>query len=192
MIQLNRHRMCHRIFPLLGGLFYFFAFGISNPLSAQTLSLSVGASAGYAPLLTYGRSDRSGGEIALFADLEYGKAIGRFQFTYLLPGTVANDNLKSGYAFHGSLGYNAPVTAQLSVPLMLTGGVSIVRFTAFGSAGTFTDASPQIGLTVSPYYKINDQIALQLALRYIHGFVADTRSDPIHLADALIGIRYTL
>lgn len=169
-----------------------FSGTVVHNLFAQSLSLSLGAAAGYAPILNYGSTEKSGAELALLADLEYGRIIGRLQFTYVLAGTVNSSSLRSGYAFHGSLGYNARVSDQIFVPIMLTGGIGIISYTAYGSSGTQFDAGPQLGLTIAPYYKFTDQLSAFLSLRYIKGFIADRRSDPIDMADVLIGIRYTL
>jgi len=165
---------------------------VSRNSFGQSLALSVGASAGYAPLLNYGSTAKSGVDLAVFADLEYGHLIGRLQFTDVLTGTVNSSSLKSGYGFHGALGYNVPVMDQLFIPFMLTAGIGIISYVPYGSTGDQFDAGPQFGLTISPYYRITDRLSLQLAARYIHGFTVDSRSSPIHLADLQVGVRYTL
>lgn len=186
--------MSDRAFPLLGPALYFLLLIGVCPARSQSLSLSVGVAGGYAPLLNYGTYQEAGAEIALFGDCEYGRVIGRLQFTDVLTGTVGNDKLKSGYAIHGSLGYNAPITTQIHIPIMLTGGAGFVKYSNSVGIGdnTFFDVSPQIGLTFSPYYQLTDSLALHLAFRYIQGFASGEGSSPIIMADALIGVRYSL
>ncbi|MCB0601911.1 MAG: hypothetical protein KDC28_11810 [Saprospiraceae bacterium] len=183
-----------RVFPLLYlTLAFVTLIGIFQS-GAQSLSLAMGLSGGYAPVLNYGTAREAGAEIAIFGDIEYARAIARLQFTDVLAGTVDNDKLESGYAIHGSLGYKVPVSAQVFVPVMLTGGAGFVRYhSGFGSGGnTYFDASPQIGLTISPCWNLSESLVLQLAARYIHGFAAGVGSYPVIMSDVMIGIRYSL
>jgi hypothetical protein len=173
----------------------------TNKLAAQgnpALRLSLGASIGYAPALTYGERESAGSVIGLFADLTYGQAIGRLQLTNPLMSTFGDEsNLEGGYAFHGSLGYDILLTEQLHLPVMGVGGVTVLTYNngfngSLTSGSEFTDASPQIGLLLAPYYQLSPLVAVQGGFRYLKGFVASDHSKAIDLMDLSIGLRLTL
>ncbi len=166
-------------------------------LSTQAqLSLSGGITYNYSPSLSYGERQDVGSLFSVFGDLEYQQIIGRLQFSSILAGTFESGNLESGYGIHGSLGYNFAPTEQLRVPLMLTAGGSFITynngFNGSTSGSVFTDGSPQLGITISPYYLLNEHFALMGAFRYLKGFVATERSQAIDLTNLSIGIRFTL
>jgi hypothetical protein len=79
---------------------------------------------------------------------------------------------------------------------MVTAGGSFITYkNGFnGSTGgaVFTDGSPQLGVTISPYYLINEHVALMGTFRYLKGFVATDRSKAIELTKLSLGIRFTL
>lgn len=155
----------------------------------EEFSLSIGASAGYAPMLTWGKAEDSGTLFQVFGDLQYHKMTGQLQYTYVIAESIDNISLiDAAYGFHGSLGYNAVVSDELHIPLMLTGGASIIEYTAID---TWEDVSPQIGVTITPYYKVNDLISIIGAFRYLKGFPSGDRGKKIDLMDVSVGVRLT-
>jgi hypothetical protein len=170
-------------------LFFYVPFSYSQQNSTESLTLSIGASAGYAPVLTYGNIEDSGAIIGLSGDLQYQNIIGQIDFLYVLPETVNSDDFISGMGFFGSLGYKIIVNENVHIPLMLTGGASIIEY---GSVNDFYDVSPQFGITLSPNYLLNEKMSVFGAFRYMKGFKGSAQSDPIDLASITIGLRYTL
>lgn len=168
----------------------------SSSLQAQgketDLSISLGASFGYAPALNYGQKQSSGSLISVFGELQYQNIMGRLQFTSALIASFNTNSLEKGSALHGSLGYNVTITEQLKLPLLLTGGATFITYRngINGNSGdSFSDVSPQVGATVAPYYEITDLVSIQAAFRYLKGFSAGDRSRPIDLTDIALGVR---
>lgn len=168
----------------------------SSSLQAQNkdtdLSISVGASFGYAPALTYGKKDDSGSLLSVFGELQYQNIMGRLQFTSALIESFNSSSLEKGSALHGSLGYNVTITDQIKLPLLLTGGATFITYRngINGNSGdSFSDVSPQVGATVAPYYEITDLVSIQATFRYLKGFAGGDRSQPIDLTDIALGIR---
>ncbi len=171
------------------GLFIFVAPGKAQEIRTQSLSLSIGVSAGYAPVLTFGNIEDSGAILGFSGDLQYQNIVGQFDFVYVLPETVSSESLTSGMGFFGSLGYKIIANENLHIPVMLTGGASIIRYSVFNE---FYDVSPQFGLTLSPYYMLNEKMSVFGAFRYMKGFKGSAQSDPIDLASVSIGLRFML
>lgn len=165
-------------------------------LRAQ-LSLSGGVSLGYAANLTYGERDDNGTLANIFADLQYKRIIGRIQYTGLLAGSFASENIESGFGVHGSLGYNIPITEQLHLPVMLSGGAAVITYnngfngSINGSGSIFTDANPQFGVTLAPYFMLTEHLSVTSSLRFLRGFTVSEESETINLTDLALGIRYT-
>lgn len=158
--------------------------------STEQFSLSIGASAGYAPMLTWGKTEGSGTLFQVFGDLQYHKMIGQLQFTYVIAESIDDLSLvDAAYGYHGSLGYKAVVSDELHIPFMLTGGASVIEYTAFD---TWEDVSPQIGATITPYYKVNDLISIIGAFRYLKGFPSGDRGKSIDLMNVSVGVRLTI
>ncbi len=172
---------------------FFLSIESLNAQEENRFRLSLGATAGYAPLVTMGNDKNSGIVLGAFGDLEYGPIIGRLQFTKALKNTFSDDdNQDGGEAYHGSLGYRLDVNEKLSIGLLLSGGATIVRYiTSFnGSRGDeFTNVSPQVGGIISPVYKISEPLSIQAALRYYKGFEAGDRGLASDLADFSVGLR---
>jgi len=111
---------------------------------------------GYAANMSYGASDDTGTLANIFADLQYKRVIGRVQYTGLLAGSFASENVESGFGVHGSVGYNIPITEQFFLPVMLSGGVAVLTYnngfsgTINGGGNNFTDANPQFGVPWPP------------------------------------------
>lgn len=164
----------------------------SSSLQAQDketdLSISLGASFGYSPALIYGKKESSGGLLSVFGELEYQNIMGRLQFTSALIASFNTNSLEEGSALHGSLGYNVTLTDQVKLPLLLTGGATFITYSGL-SGDSFSDVSPQVGVTVAPYYEITDLVSIQAAFRYLKGFSAGDRSQAIDLTDIALGIR---
>lgn len=164
----------------------------SSSLQAQDketdLSISLGASFGYSPALIYGKKESSGGLLSVFGELEYQNIMGRLQFTSALIASFNTNSLEEGSALHGSLGYNVTLTDQVELPLLLTGGATFITYSGL-SGDSFSDVSPQVGVTVAPYYEITDLVSIQAAFRYLKGFSAGDRSQAIDLTDIALGIR---
>lgn len=160
------------------------------------LSGSVGL--GHAPSMTYDGLEGTGQLLIFSGDLEYKKIIGRLQYSPLIKNSYKGDfenQLKTNFSFHGSLGYNATVTEKLHVPIMLSAGGSLLtyNFSLSGVGGdTFTEGSPQGGITISPYYLITNKLSVQTMLRYHKGFKTDEKHEPIDIIDLSIGLRLTL
>lgn len=168
-------------------------------LSAQGeigLRASVAASAGYAPIVTQGSRENTGLVVGVYGELEYGKVMGRLQYTKPLLNTFNEDkNLDGGNAYHGSLGYRMDFTDQLFMGLLVSGGATVVQYNnGFnGSSGdTFTNVSPQLGVIVAPTYQITDHFSVQGGLRYYKGFKAGDRGQASDLADISIALRFSL
>jgi hypothetical protein len=170
-------------------LFFYVPLGYSQQNSTESLSLSIGASAGYAPVLTFGNIEDSGAILGLSGDLQYQSFIGQLDFVYVLPETVSSESLTSGMGFFGSLGYKITASEYLHIPVMLTGGASMIRYSVFND---FYDVSPQFGITLSPYYLLKDNISVFGAFRYLKGFEGSAQSEPIDLASISIGLRLSL
>mgnify|MGYP006273530787 CR=1 FL=1 len=158
-------------------------------LQSNKIELSLGASLGLAPALTYGNSEDSGALLNLFGDLRYQNVLGKLQFTYVLANTLENESFSNGYGFFGALGYALPVNDRIEVPLMAIGGASIISYNA---QGNFKDVSPQVGFAITPLYRINESLSLYTSLRYLKGFKGSEDSDPIDVMDLTVGIRITL
>lgn len=164
-------------------------------LHAQ-LSLSGGVCLGYATNMSYGERDDNGTLANIFADLQYKRVIGRVQYTGLLAGSFASENVESGFGVHGSLGYNIEVTEQFYLPAMLTGGVAVITYNngfngSLSSGNLFTDANPQFGFTLAPYYMLNKNFSITSSLRFLRGFTVSEDSEIINLTDLALGIRLT-
>lgn len=162
--------------------------------AAEPLALSIGAAVGYVPTLKYGREESSGAAFGVFGGLKHDKVIGQLDFTSILPGTVSNEGFDSGYGFFGSIGYDAEVSDKVHVPLMLTGGASIIGYSSYTifsgeKTGSYKDVSPQFGFTVAPYYTLNEKTSLYGALRYMKGSKGSDESEPIDLLGIAVGIR---
>jgi len=157
----------------------------------RSTSISIGASISYAPILTYGIDEDTGSLINLFGDLRFGQIIGQLQFSYALSETIGDLNFDSGYGFFGSLGYIVSINEHVEIPFMLTGGASYITYSGIGS-NSFYDVSTQIGVTISPFYKLNDQFSIYSAFRYLKGMDTDNREDAIDLMDLSLGLRVTL
>ena len=155
----------------------FFSLGTPHTAHAQQqapepLSLSVGAAAGYVPVLKYGAEKNSGAAFGVFGALQHKNVIGQLDFTSIVAGTVSNDSFDSGYGFFGSIGYDAEVSGNMHVPLMLTGGASIIGYSSYAiysgeKLSSYKDVSPQFGFTVAPYYILNEKTSLYSAVRYM-------------------------
>jgi hypothetical protein len=161
---------------------------------APVFELSIGGAIGYAPVLTHGNTKNNGAIVGVFGDLQIYKMIGRIQYTSALASTVSNGSFDRGSALHGSIGVNVELTDRLQMPVMLAGGASFLTYTTsiFGGKGdTFQDVSPQIGIVITPYYLLTDNLALQGGLRYFKGFKGSDESEEINLMDISVGVRYT-
>ena len=158
--------------------------------------LSIGASLAYAPKITLGSSENSGIVSSVFGELEYGKLIGRLQYTSPLISTFNEDNnLDGGSSYHGSLGYSFSLKENLKLAVMLSGGAAVVNYNngIFGSSGDqFTNVSPQVGINVFPTYQISPLVSVQGGLRYYKGFEAGDRGRASDLFDLGIGLRLSL
>lgn len=180
----------------LSVLIFLSAFHTIN-LSAQEkvdLRLSVAATAGYAPLVTYGSRTSSGVVIGVYGELEYGKVIGRLQYTRPLSGTFGEDNLEAGVSYHGALGYRFDVAEKFFVGILASGGATVVSYSTGinGSSGDrFTNVSPQVGINITPAYQLTDALSIQTGLRYYKGFKAGDRGQASDLADISIALRYS-
>lgn len=159
--------------------------------TSNHLSLSIGASAGYTPMLTWGMTDDTGTLFQVFGDLQYHKMVGQLQFTNVIAESIDNFSLfDAAYGYHGSLGYKLTISDEFHIPLMLTGGASVIQYT--GLSNTWNDVSPQVGVTITPYYKVNDLISITGAFRYLNGFPSGDRGKPIDLMDVSAGVRFTI
>jgi len=157
--------------------------------NSEQLSLSVGASAGVVPVLTFGNVEDSGAAIGISGDLQYQNIVGQLDFVYLLAESVGSDNFTSGMGFFGSLGYKIEASDKIHIPVMATGGASIIEYEAFGS---YKDVSPQVGITLAPYYMMNERTSVYSNIRYMKGFKGSEDSDSIDLFGVTIGLRFTL
>lgn len=156
---------------------------------SEQLSLSVGISAGYVPMLSFGETEDSGAAIGLSADLQYQSVIGQIDFVYILSETVSSEYFTSGMGFFGSLGYKYEASEQFHIPIMATGGASIIEYTVFNS---YKDVSPQIGFTLAPYYMLNDQTSIYGTFRYMKGFKGSEESEAIDVMGISLGVRFKL
>lgn len=157
--------------------------------SSEQLSLSIGASTGYAPILTFGESEDSGAIIGLSGDLQYQNIIGQLDFVYVISETADSEYFTSGMGFFGSLGYKIVATDEIHIPIMLTGGASIIEYLAFDS---YKDISPQIGFTLAPYYMLNASTSVYGTIRYMNGFKGSDESEPVDVMGITAGLRFTL
>lgn len=86
--------------------------------NSEQLSLSVGASVGYAPVLSFGDYDDSGTTVGIFGDLQYQNFIGQLDFIYVISETVGSKNFSSGMGFFDSLGYKYIAAEKVHIPIM--------------------------------------------------------------------------
>lgn len=161
----------------------------SQQSNTEQLSLSFGVSAGYAPIITFGEVDDSGAIVGFSGDLQYQNIIGQFDFVYVISETVSSENFSSGMGFFGSLGYKFEASDKFHIPIMATGGASIIEYQAFNS---YKDVSPQIGVTLSPYYMLNQGMSVYGSFRYMKGFKGSEESEPINVMGITVGLRFTL
>ena len=159
------------------------------------IRFSGAASVGYAPQITMGNDNNSGVVVGVYGEMEYGKLIGRLQFTKPLLSTFNEDSkLDRGEAYHGSLGYRLDVNEQFSVALMASGGATVIHYNVsiFGGRGDqFTNVSPQAGINIAPTYRFTDALSIQGNLRYYKGFKAGDRGRASDLTDVSIALRFS-
>lgn len=159
------------------------------------LRLSLGAAYGIAPNMTYGNSEDAGSLVSVFGDLQYQNIIGQVQFSTALASTFKEGNFENGASLHGSIGYVVDITESFKLPIMVGGGAAFIKYNnSFngGSGNAFNDVSPQVGLTVAPYYQFTDNISVQGSARYFKGFKGSVDSQPIDLTHISIGLRFTI
>jgi len=159
------------------------------------LKLSLGAAYGIAPNVTYGNSEDAGSLVSVFGDLQYQNIIGQVQFATALASTFKEGNFENGASLHGSIGYVVDITEQFKLPIMVGGGAAFIKYNnSFngGSGNAFNDVSPQVGLTVAPYYQFTDNISVQGSVRYFKGFKGSVDSQPIDMTHISIGLRFTI
>lgn len=157
--------------------------------NSEELSLSVGASVGVLPVLTFGNTEDSGAAIGISGDLQYQNIVGQLDFVYILSESVGNDNFTNGMGFFGSLGYKIEASEKIHIPVMATGGASIIEYDAFGQ---YKDVSPQAGFTLAPYYMVNERTSVYSNIRYMKGFKGSEESEVIDLLGVTVGLRLTL
>lgn len=173
-----------------------FGLGISK-MQAQDndLKLSLGAAYGIAPNVTYGNSEDAGSLVSVFGDLQYQNIIGQIQFASALAGTFEEGNFESGSSLHGSIGYVVDIVENFKLPIMVSGGAAFIKYNnsfGGGSGNAFNDVSPQVGVTVAPYYQFTPNISVQGSARYFKGFKGSVDSEPIDLTHISIGLRFTI
>ena len=177
-------------------LVFAFGLGISTVQAQdQDLKLSLGASYGIAPNVTYGNSDDAGSLVSVFGDLQYQNIIGQIQFASALAGTFEEGNFESGSSLHGSIGYVVDLVENFKLPIMVSGGAAFIKYNnsfGGGSGNAFNDVSPQVGVTVAPYYQFTPNISVQGSARYFKGFKGSVDSEPIDLTHISIGLRITI
>lgn len=176
-------------------LAFLFLIAFSNCLDAQDdkdWKLAGAMTYGYAPKLSFDGSEGTGNLLIFTGDLSYKKIIGRLQYSTLLNNSY---NIKTSFSFHGSLGVNVSITENFYVPVMLSGGGSVFTYRASISGiggSSFTEGSPQAGVTVAPYYQLTKNIGIQSMFRYHKGFTTNDDQTPIDVTDISIGVRLTL
>ncbi len=173
------------------------AFGLGSTAQAQNndLKLSIGASYGIAPNVTYGNSEDAGSLVSFFGDLQYQNIIGQIQFASALASTFEEGNFENGSSLHGSIGYVVDIVENFKLPIMVSGGAAFIKYNnsfGGGSGNAFNDVSPQVGLTVAPYYQFTPNISIQGSARYFKGFKGSVDSEPIDLTHISIGLRITI
>ncbi len=173
-----------------------FGLGLSNLNSQDNdLKLSLGAAYGIAPNVSYGNSEDAGSLVSVFGDLQYQNIIGQIQFASALAGTFEEGNFESGSSLHGSIGYVVDIVENFKLPIMISGGAAFIKYNnSFngGSGNAFNDVSPQVGLTVAPYYQFTPNLSVQGSARYFKGFKGGVDSQPIDLTHISIGLRFTI
>ncbi len=180
----------------LTALILIFCSFLTMNLSAQDqipIHFSGAASIGYAPRITMGNDNNASIVVGVYGEMEYGKLIGRLQFTKPLLSSFKDDsNFDRGEAYHGSLGYRLDINDQFSVALMASGGATVIHYSVriFGSSGDqFTNVSPQAGVIIAPTYQFTDALSFQGNLRYYKGFEAGDRGKASDLMDVSAGVR---
>lgn len=170
----------------------FFILSSSMAVRAQGtfVRLSGGAGIGYAPLVTLDQADYSGLITSIYGDLEYGKLVGRLQYSKPIISTFDTNSLKDGNAYHGSLGYKLELNDQFFMGLLLSGGATAITYS--NGFDEFTNVSPQVGLQIIPTYHFSKHFSVQASVRYYKGFEAGDRGDASDLFDLGIGIRISL
>ncbi|GAB5550666.1 MAG: hypothetical protein Sapg2KO_02570 [Saprospiraceae bacterium] len=168
----------------------FFSSSIAAKAQGPSIRLSVGAGIGYAPIVTLGQSDYSGVITSINGDLEYGKLMGRLQYSKPIIGTFDSNSLKDGNAYHGSLGYKLELKDNFFMGLLLSGGATAITYS--NGFDEFTNVSPQAGVQVIPVYHFSKHFSVQASVRYYKGFEAGDRGRASDLFDLGIGVRVSL
>jgi hypothetical protein len=189
MKKLNTHLKANVTVLVSFMLILFAGSAYAQQSDSEELSLSIGAAAGVVPVLTFGNVEDSGAAIGVSGDLQYQNIVGQLDFVYILSESVGNDNFTSGMGFFGSLGYKIEASDKIHIPIMATGGASIIEYEAFGQ---YKDVSPQVGFTLAPYYMVNERTSVYSNIRYMKGFKGSEESDPIDLLGVTVGLRFTL
>lgn len=173
-------------------IFSLFFLGLSSSTYAQNNSfhISLGASVGYTPLVTLDEANYSGLITSLHGDMEYGKLMGRLQYSKPIVSTFDTERLVDANAYHGSLGYQLSLKEELSLGLLLGGGATVITYKSLSDE--FTNVSPQVGIEVIPIYRISKHFSIQGSARYYKGFEAGDRGDASDLFDLGIGLRISL
>lgn len=174
----------------LFGLFALCFLGLAVVTRAQDFKISVGAGIGFAPIVTLDQANYSGVTTSIYGDMEYGKLMGRLQYTKPIMSTFNSDRLEDGNAYHGALGYRLDLQDKLSLGLLIGGGATVISYRAISDV--FTNVSPQVGLEVIPVYRLSKHFSIQASARYYYGFEAGDRGDTSNLFDLGIGIRVSL
>lgn len=169
---------------------FFLTSAIAARAQGTPIRLSGGAGIAYAPIVTLGQTDYSGLITSVYGDLEYGKLMGRLQYSKPLISTFDTNSLKDGNAYHGSLGYKLQPSEKLFIGLLLSGGATVIDYsTGFDQ---FTNVSPQVGVQIVPVYQLSKHFSVQASVRYYKGFEAGDRGDASDLFDIGIGVRISL
>lgn len=150
----------------------------------------------HALTLEYDGNSQTGGAFSVAGDIALrGRFVGRAQLDILNPGSLSGDNaenVQSGLAFVGSLGYRWQPAgpSRYSVDILGHAGYSQVTYATTGTT-EFTDASPQFGFGVAPHVNFTDRLAVSFQFRFLRG--ADVgEGTAINRTDIGFGGRLTL
>ena len=174
----------------------FFLSGLSAATAkAQAITLAGGLSFSYAPSIEYGTRQGAANFLTFFGDLQINRTlIGRLEFSSLLGHGLNTDNIfepdiERGYALHGGLGYNFVFGSQgkIELPLILAAGYGQVTLD-----NTVADGGLQLGVIISPRYRITDWLGLELSIRSFRGSSNDDMATPISFTDVGAGLRIEL
>ena len=140
------------------------------PVAAQlAASGSIGALGLHSTSLEYDGNSDAGNFVGVGVELLVNRrVVGVAQAEMLQASSLSSAAVSSGFALMGGLGIRlgVPGLERASVDLMGYGGYAQISYDA---GNTFTDASPQFGVGLTPRLQLTNRLAITLSARVLSG-----------------------